>query len=439
MNHHCLMLSVWRHSINQGFKLLKTRLLILLLSLCPSISYLHAVSADWNGGVDDFWGTAGNWSIAPAPGMGDTATFNAGDSGGATIIDFATIATLQVTAGSHSFSPGIGGLTANTVNVSTTGNTTFQSALLDIVNLTKTNSGILTLNGDNTIGAIAHDGGSLVLGNGSQTISNINQTGGTLNTAGNAAAITGNVNVATGTISPGGNAAIATLNITGNFTLGAAGIYELNILPTQTDLISATGTVTLTNGNTLNVKPLPGVYTRGTTYNIITGAGGVNGTITNLVEVHSLNFSTSVVDNDVVLTILQDTVMLPVPLSSLKGNSQVMGNYMFSNNRVLAGTPDLTNINNRLFSLSAEEFTSALIQLSPLASAAVPQATYQNDIQMAVVLDKQFQKSARKKPTQSKKKKKKEESEFSCYQTPKTGLFIEPIGVFITKGMQTEI
>ncbi|MFK5282823.1 hypothetical protein ACI3PL_24975, partial [Lacticaseibacillus paracasei] len=67
------------------------------------------------------------------------------------------------------------------------------------------------------------------------------------------------------------------------------------------------------------------------------------------------------------------------------------------------------------------------------------QATYQNDIQMAVVLDKQFQKSARKKPTQSKKKKKKEESEFSCYQTPKTGLFIEPIGVFITKGMQTEI
>lgn len=49
-------------------------LILAALPLVPSASI--AASAAWTGGTDGVWGTGANWSASPAPGSGDTATFN---------------------------------------------------------------------------------------------------------------------------------------------------------------------------------------------------------------------------------------------------------------------------------------------------------------------------------------------------------------------------
>ena len=81
--------------------------------------------------------------------------------------------------------------------------------------------------------------------------------------------------VSGGTIAPGNS--IGTLHVAGNATMAAGSIYQVEIdAAGQSDLLAATGTVTLGGGEVV-VLDAPGSYAAGTSYTIITAAGGVSG------------------------------------------------------------------------------------------------------------------------------------------------------------------
>ena len=55
------------------------------LLLLAGASVSRAAGGSWNGSTDAYWTNALNWSASPAPGAGDTATFNGGGNGVTTI------------------------------------------------------------------------------------------------------------------------------------------------------------------------------------------------------------------------------------------------------------------------------------------------------------------------------------------------------------------
>lgn len=138
--------------------------------------------------------------------------------------------------------------------------------------LTKTGSGIVTLNGTNTYsGGTLVSAGTLIV-NGSirdnVTINSQATLAGNL-TVTNSGSVTNN-----GTLSPGNS--IGTVVITGNYTQGSGGTLQIEIDPSgASDLLQVSNTASL-NG-TLQVLPDPGTYTVGTTYTILT-ANPVTGT-----------------------------------------------------------------------------------------------------------------------------------------------------------------
>lgn len=69
-----------------------------LAAILP-LQSIHAASATWNGATDSSWATETNWSVAPVPASGDTATFN--NAGGA--VDVIDLGGSGVTIGSLVF------------------------------------------------------------------------------------------------------------------------------------------------------------------------------------------------------------------------------------------------------------------------------------------------------------------------------------------------
>ncbi|MDC0598323.1 autotransporter domain-containing protein [Gammaproteobacteria bacterium] len=90
---------------------------------------------------------------------------------------------------------------------------------------------------------------------------------------------TGTVGVVTlngGAIAPGNS--IGTLSLTGDIDFSSGGVYQVEVdAAGNSDLITATGTATLTNG-AVQVQPEAGNYAETTDYTILTAAGGLGGT-----------------------------------------------------------------------------------------------------------------------------------------------------------------
>ncbi|QYO77642.1 autotransporter domain-containing protein [Devosia salina] len=132
-------------------------------------------------------------------------------------------------------------------------------------------AGVTRLSGD----ASAFDGTTNVTGG---TLYVNNALGGTVNVTGGAlggSGTLGTVAIASGgTVAPGNS--IGTLNV-GDITIAAGSTYSVEVNSAgQSDLINATGTVTI-NGGTVTVVPFPD-YALDTVYTIVTAAGGMTGT-----------------------------------------------------------------------------------------------------------------------------------------------------------------
>jgi outer membrane autotransporter protein len=137
--------------------------------------------------------------------------------------------------------------------------------------LRKQGAGTLTLAANNTYtGATTISAGRLDVNGavaGAVTIQNAGTLGGT--------GQVGSINNS-GRLAPGNS--IGTLTVNGNYTHNSGATLEVEVDPVGlSDLIHVSGTATL-NGGTVEVIALPGSFTAGTMYTILTAAGGVNGT-----------------------------------------------------------------------------------------------------------------------------------------------------------------
>lgn len=112
-------------------------------------------------------------------------------------------------------------------------------------------------------------------------------SGGTLKGSGTV----GGVDAASGGIVAPGNS-IGTLNVSGAVSFASGSVYEVEANATSSDKIEATGAATLTGG-TVSLIPYQGALLRaGTTYTILSAAGGVTGAFDSISFSQALLFLT---------------------------------------------------------------------------------------------------------------------------------------------------
>ncbi|MCP4733462.1 MAG: autotransporter domain-containing protein, partial [Bosea sp.] len=135
----------------------------------------------------------------------------------------------------------------------------------------KTGAGTLTLTAANTYtGGTTVSGGKLVV-NGSLA-GTVTLAGGTIGGSGTI----GGLDIASAaTVAPGNS--IGTLTVSGNVTVAEGSTYQVEINAAgQSDKVVASGSATI-SGGTIRVVAESGNYAAGTTYTILTAAGGVAG------------------------------------------------------------------------------------------------------------------------------------------------------------------
>lgn len=238
--------------------------------------------------------------------------------------------TMRIDAGTLSVATddnlSVGTLTLNGGNLAVTGATTIDNAIVLASNatianaanvilpgaisgtgmLTKSGAGTLTLTGTNTYtGGTTISGGRLVV-NGS--IGAITLNGGTLGGSGSIGNLTANSG---STVAPGNS--IGTVTVIGNTSLGSGTTYAVEVDNAgNSDLIAATGTVTIDSGATVTVSAENGTdtgstYAPSTTYTILTADTGVTGTFGSVTDSFAFLDATLGYDaNNVTLTLLRN-------------------------------------------------------------------------------------------------------------------------------------
>ena len=206
---------------------------------------------------------------------------------------------------------------------------TYSGTMSGSGTLTKTGLGKLTLSGANTfLGTTGVQQGILDV-NGSLSSPVMISPSATLQGTGSVGTVQNN-----GTVVPGSS--IGTLTITGDYTQDptASLIIEIDDVPAISDLLLITGTANL--DGSIGLNPLPGLYEAGTTYTFLQ-ASTINGTFSQLIETHPLDFVINYFPNSVDIVVLFSGAIFPTPLEDLKGNAKKIANYLFSCSRISQG------------------------------------------------------------------------------------------------------
>ncbi len=185
--------------------------------------------------------------------------------------------------GGTTLAAGVTGLTVAN-NIQTTGagridsgagTFTLTGMIGNVGGITKVGSGTLALTGtSNYLGGTTISAGRLLV-NGALTASTV--TVGTGTTLGGSGSVAGVIVQAGGTVAPGQS--VGTLTVTGPITFAAGSTYLAEIAGATSDRINATGAATL-NGAFLSVNGSDAAPVFGTTYTLLSAAGGRTGTFT---------------------------------------------------------------------------------------------------------------------------------------------------------------
>ncbi|WP_169453529.1 autotransporter outer membrane beta-barrel domain-containing protein [Pleomorphomonas oryzae] len=181
--------------------------------------------------------------------------------------------------GSLSGSGGVN-INANTLTLAGSASTTYSGAISGTGTIARSGSGTLTLTGNSSgfAGTTTVDGSALVLNGqlgGSATIGN----GGRLSGTGTIGSGAGSLLTMASGSSVGPGNSIGTLHVNGNMVFNSGSRYEVEVDPngTGSDLIAATGTVTINGGSVVHIGAA-GNYKPTQTYTILTADQGVFGT-----------------------------------------------------------------------------------------------------------------------------------------------------------------
>ncbi|MES2308456.1 MAG: autotransporter domain-containing protein [Verrucomicrobiota bacterium] len=353
--------------------------------------------------------TSASWTAANViVNSGATLGLNVGGTGEFTSADLDTLLAIGTAGGGFKSGSFVGLDTSNASG----GNFTYASAIANtnaganILGLTKSGTGSLTLTGTNTATGLATvDGGTLVIGTaagGNWAGSVAVNSGGTLKGRGT---IGGSVTVNSGgTYAPGNSPAIQA--ILGNLTLASGSRTEIEIDGANPgngtgfhDQINVTGTVNIQGGTIAPMTIFSGssgyVPTAGQRFSAITG-GSVTGqfsTIDNSANPAGLSFMPEYTSTNVYLRTTFSNFSNN-PLLGLSSSQSAVGSALDSFRPAVintGSTKDSDKIYNALTQLTTGEVKKAIEELNPQKLEIIPQLSQSVGTQVHSLVGRQLE------------------------------------------------
>lgn len=278
--------------------------------------------------------------------------------------------TINSLSGSGSISAG-----STTLTINQSSDATFSGGISGNGSLEKTGSSLLSLTGTNTFSGTTTISEGILSINGS-LVGNLDITStGTLKGTGTIGSGSAEV-TNSATLAPGNS--IGTLVISGNYTQNSTGELEIEITPSQNDLLQISGSANLSGA--LIIDPAPGVYAGETVYTILTSSGLTNNL--SLQVLGELPGTFSYPSNSIVFTTGEVHHVLPIAKSNLRGNAQNIAEYLFRTG-VVPNNADLNSVYQTLLNSDAQNFPTALRKLGPTQFSAFPLVSLQTNSRIA--------------------------------------------------------